>query len=57
MMVAQAQRRRRPSDQASGVAAVGPDQADGAEPLAQQGKQPVRAVAVLHARGGDGDDQ
>jgi hypothetical protein len=53
----QAQNLVGPDDQASGVAAVGPDQADRGEPLAQQRQQPVCAVAVLHAGGGDGHHQ
>jgi hypothetical protein len=38
-------------DEASGVAAVGPDQGDGGEVFALQCQQPVGAAAVLHILG------
>jgi hypothetical protein len=37
-----------PADQAAGIAAIGPDQADRGEPLAQQGQQSKGCVAVLY---------
>lgn len=49
----QAQRGLGPDDQPARVAAVGPDQSDGGEPLPQQGQQRVGTVAVLDAGRGD----
>ena len=43
----------RPAHQAPGVAAVGPDQGDRGEPLAQHRQQRAGPVTVLHAGRGD----